>query len=166
MNTPSPLSIALAWTPAALWAGLIWQLGTDQWSAHETSQLLLPLIEWLFPDLDLRSRYQLLLFLRKLAHPAVYGVLAALAFPAAAWTLRAAPGVLRPALALAPVAALAVSDEWRQSASPLRTGSAYDVLLDFAGGAAVILFALVVERWAGRRLFGPTTPDGRADPVV
>lgn len=157
MDAPPPLTIVLVWLPALLWGGLIWLLGGDAWSARETSGLLLPFLEWLLPDADFVTRVRVMSVIRKLAHPGVYGVLAALAFPAASWTLRAVGAPLRLALCLAPVAALAVADEWRQSASAVRTGAPFDVLLDMAGGLAVVALALTVERCIGGRLFAPVS---------
>jgi VanZ family protein len=151
--TPASLrAIVLAWLPAVLWAALIWVLGTDTFSAPQTSRILGPLLAWLLPDLDPRERLQIAAVLRKLAHPSVYGVLAALAWYGASRTVAQAGLVARAALALAPVLALAVADEWRQSGSAARTGAAFDVLLDTAGGLAVVAIAAAWVRARADRL--------------
>lgn len=141
MPPASLRAIVLPWLPAVLWAALIWVLGTDMFSAPQTSRILGPLLAWLLPDLDPRERLQIAAVLRKLAHPSVYGVLAALAWYGASRTVAPARWVARATLALAPVLALAVADEWRQSGSAARTGAGFDVLLDMAGGLAVVLVA-------------------------
>ena len=136
----------LAWAPTALWALVIWQLGGDDWSAPTTSRFLGPLIEWIFPTLDIQTRMELAAALRKLAHPAVYGGLAILAYPASLRTLRGRRGVGQALLTLLPVVLLATADEWRQSASSVRTGSQFDVLLDLAGGIVALGLARLGER--------------------
>jgi hypothetical protein len=155
MPQSSPLRILLAWLPAALWAIVIWQLGTDAWSASETSRFLLPVIDWLLPDLEPAMRFRLLATLRKLAHPSVYGVLAALSLYGATRTFGPERIGRRLLLALAPVVVLATADEWRQSGSAVRTGAGLDVGLDVAGGALVVSAALLFSRWRARARRAP-----------
>jgi VanZ family protein len=161
MAAPRSLTVGLAWLPALCWAATIWMLGGDDWSASETSRYLGPLIDWLLPDIDRETRARLMAGVRKLAHPGVYGVLAALSFGAASWALRSGQTAGRVALSLAPVALLAIGDEWRQSTSAARTGAALDVALDLAGGLAVVALALAAERMLGRRLFAGRAHESR-----
>lgn len=90
-------------------------------------------------------------FLRKAAHPIVYGILALLMvrYLAARLTPRVIPPPLRLYLAAFAFAVIVgVADELHQSIVPDRGGSAVDVLLD-AGGAALALlahFLLAVRR--------------------
>jgi len=138
------------------WGSLIWLLGTDEFSAPETSRFLGPVIGWLLPDLDAESRMRVVAVIRKLAHPGVYGVLAGLGYRAATRTLSHGSALRRASIALLPVPLLATADEWRQSASALRTGAVLDVGLDLAGGIAVLTLLLWIERRTGRRLFART----------
>jgi len=160
MAAPDARALLWAWLPALLWAVLIWHLGTDDFSAAETSRILVPLIEWLLPDADVRTRLEVVAFIRKAAHPAVYGVLAGLAYRAATRSISTRTSG-RVALAVAPVLLLAVADEWRQSTSPARTGAGWDVALDMAGGFAVVALATALERWLGRAP-APGRTDGPA----
>jgi VanZ family protein len=142
-----PTRVATAWLLVALWAALVWWLGSEQFSAGSTSRYLLPLINWLFPDLPPQQRFALLMTIRKLAHPSVYAVLAALAFRAA--LVSGVSGLARgAAIALAIAVSLAGLDELRQSRTRVRTGAASDVLLD-AAGASVALAALGYVRRRG-----------------
>ena len=77
-----PARVARAWLWFALWAALVWWLGSEQFSATSTSRILGPLIDWLWPGASPAQRLALLMGIRKLAHPSVYAVLAGLAFRA------------------------------------------------------------------------------------
>ncbi len=103
-----------------------------------TSRFIRPLLEFLFPN----SPEELLIvyhgYIRKLAHVTVYAILAF-------WAARAFVGSSRNFLrrfwfvcAFVSVVAVASIDETNQSFVNSRTGSIYDVLLDVAGGTAMI----------------------------
>ena len=47
--------VATAWLLVALWAALVWWLGSDQFSAGDHVALPLPLIDWLWPSALLRA---------------------------------------------------------------------------------------------------------------
>lgn len=149
-NTGAPPDrVALAWLLVAVWAGLVWWLGTDQFAAPTTSRFLGPLLRWLWPDGSPEQHFALLLAIRKLAHPAVYGVLAGLAFRAA--LLSGVSGSLRgAAVALGLAVGMAGLDELRQSRTAARTGSAIDVALDAAGASASL--AALALMWRRERL--------------
>jgi VanZ family protein len=143
-----PVRVAVAWLLVAAWAALVWWLGSEQFSAGTTSRFLGPLIEWLWPTASLEQRFAVLMAIRKLAHPTVYGVLAALAFRAA--LVSGVSGLARgAAIALAIALSLAGLDEMRQTKTPSRTGSPVDVALD-AAGASAALAALSYVRRRGR----------------
>ena len=83
---------------------------------------------------------------RKSGHVLAYALLGALDFRAVrgaseGWTLRWS--IIAAALAIA----VAILDEWHQSMVPMRTGSAWDVLIDFSG----ITLAQVAYRVSGIR---------------
>jgi VanZ family protein len=143
-----PARVARAWLAVALWAALIWWLGTDQFGAPVTSRYLGPLIDWLWPSASFEQRIALLMTIRKLAHPSVYAVLGGLVFRAA--LLSGVSGLARgAAIAMAFAVSLAGLDELRQTQTQTRTGSASDVALD-AAGASAALAALGFARRRGR----------------
>ena len=68
---PSACSrIARAWLLVAVWASLVWYLGSDAFGASSTSRYLAPLIEWLWPDSSFAQRYALLIAIRNQYEPA------------------------------------------------------------------------------------------------
>jgi VanZ family protein len=149
----------LAWVLVLFWGGLIWILGGDDFSFADMNETIFPWLDWLTGSLDYRTRYRIFAAIRKSAHFAEYGILALLTFRA---VLLAAPkNRLATAgwIAVSIVVALASADEVRQAFSPVRTGSAYDVLLDLAGGLVAILGVLFLSR----RL-RPDASNGREPP--
>jgi VanZ family protein len=143
-----PARAARAWLLVALWASLVWYLGSDAFGASSTSRYFAPLIEWLWPTSTLAQRYALMMTIRKFAHPSVYAVLAGLAFRAA--LLSGVSGLARgAAIALAMAVSIAGLDELRQTTTRTRTGAASDVALD-AAGATVALAALGALRRRAR----------------
>jgi VanZ family protein len=155
-----PVRVAAAWLLVAVWAAVVWWLGSEQFSAGATSRYLLPLINWLFPDAPPEQRFAMLMTIRKLAHPTVYAVLAGLSFRAA--LVSGVSGLARgAAIALAIAIATAGLDELRQSQTSTRTGAASDVVLD-AAGASLALAALSYVRRRGRVAAAPSVPAGGA----
>jgi len=138
--------IFIAWLCVALWAAVIWLLGGDEFSATNTSSVLLEWLSFVFDSVDPRTRYRVIFGLRKSAHFFEYAVLALLTFRAAMITgarHRLATGAW---VALFLVATLASADEARQAFSQARTGSAYDVLIDLFGGAVAVSGLLLISR--------------------
>ncbi|HYF92866.1 MAG TPA: VanZ family protein [Symbiobacteriaceae bacterium] len=91
--------------------------------------------------------------LRKAAHLAAFGVLAALAFRALSGSR---PGWPRRRLYLTSAlftVLYAASDEWHQTFVPTRSGSLRDVAIDTAGAVAALLF---IYFRALQRSFGPS----------
>jgi len=132
-----PALVARAWLLVALWASLVWWLGTDAFGMPVTSRYLGPLVDWLWPTASPAQRFAVLLGIRKFAHPTVYAVLAALAFRAA--LLSGVSGLVRgAAVALAVAVSIAGLDEVRQTRTRTRTGTASDVALDAAGASAAL----------------------------
>ena len=95
------------------------------------------MIRWLWPSGTPAEHIAVLFAIRKLAHPAVYGVLGRARIPGgAALGLR---GSMRgAAVALGIAIGIAGLDELRQSHSAARTGAPTDVMLDAAGASAAI----------------------------
>jgi VanZ family protein len=143
-----PARVARAWLWVALWASLVWWLGSDAFGASATSRYLAPLIEWFWPGATAAQRFAVVMAIRKLAHPSVYAVLAGLAFRAA--LLSGVSGLARgAAIALTMAVSIAGLDELRQTRTRTRTGAASDVALD-AAGATVALAALGALRRRAR----------------
>jgi VanZ family protein len=134
----------------ALCTATIWTMSGEDFSADQTSRILLPLLHWLFPELSGGSLLRLHDFVRKSAHFGEYALLGLLAFRAIWLSLEST--VQRVAV-LSLLLALAVSgiDETRQSFTRSRTGSPWDVTLDLCGAGAAILVVLLVRRvWNGK----------------
>lgn len=126
-----PVSIR-SWIPVVLWAAVILLAATDSFSASRTEDWL----DFLFGG---EAPEAANFIVRKLAHLVEYAILGALAFRASG----------RASIALAIALAVAGADEFRQSLSPHRTGTPWDVALDMVGAA----LGSVIMRWvAGRRV--------------
>ncbi|MCR9093352.1 MAG: VanZ family protein [bacterium] len=138
--------IALAWTLVAVWAGVIWSLGGDDWSLQETSRTLSPLLEFFFGELEGPTKWRIYLAVRKSAHFVEYGVLALLTFRAALISAPRNRVATAAWTALFLVALVATADEARQAFSTARTGSPNDILIDVTGGAVAIGALLLISR--------------------
>ena len=138
--------IGFAWALVALWAGVIWTLGGDDFSLAETSRTISPWIEWILGDIDGRTKWKIFLAIRKSAHFVEYAILALLTFRAA--LISAPRNQLATAawIALFLVATLASADEARQAFSSARSGSPYDVFIDLTGGAVAVIGLLTIGR--------------------
>jgi len=137
----------LAWFWAFCWGAMIWTLGGDSFSFSETSETLLPWLDWLTGDLDWRTRYKIYVAIRKSAHFIEYAILALLTFRAATLSAARQTQIATAGwVALFIVTSLATADEARQAFSLVRTGSPYDILIDVAGGLIAVLGLLVISR--------------------
>ena len=151
-SNPSPTPLRrtrkriLAWALVVCWAGMIWTLGGDSFSFSNTNDAIMPWLDWLTGDLDWRTRYQILVALRKSAHLIEYAILALLTFRAALLAARQTRLVSAGWVALFIVTSLATADEARQAFSPVRTGSPYDILIDVSGGLIAMLGILIISR--------------------
>lgn len=145
-----------AWLAVALWTFLVWRLSADPFSATTTSRFLVPLLEWLFPELDRQGFLMLHFLVRKGAHLFIYAVLGALALRA--WRVTGGlPAWGQAVAALLLVVGTASADELGQSASRFRTGSPTDVAIDTAGG---ILGVAAMLGWQRRRALRSRSPRG------
>lgn len=121
-----------AYAPLIIWTIVIVGLGTGAGAMNETSRIIRPLLEFLFPDAAPETLTLYHGYIRKFAHFAEYAVLGFLACRAFS---RARFGYC---IAVAVVAAVAATDEINQSFDPRRTGSIWDVLLDLFGALSAI----------------------------
>jgi VanZ family protein len=142
--------IALAWFWVAAWIALVQIFATDSFSASETSNIVGPLLRWLFPDAEATWIANVHFAIRKASHFVVYAILALLALHALRLAFDRSPAWLAAAsLALALV--IASIDEGRQIAARSRTGALSDVVLDMSGAASALLLAGVVRRIGSAR---------------
>lgn len=111
----------------------------------QTSLIIGPLLELLFPSASPETRLLLHSLIRKAAHVVEYAILGFLAVRA----LRPSSGVVNNywfALAVLVVAVVASIDEFNQSFLASRTSSSWDVLLDITGGVFAIAVCYFVLR--------------------
>ncbi|HEY0458241.1 MAG TPA: VanZ family protein [Pyrinomonadaceae bacterium] len=136
----------IRYAPLILWTAVIFINSSTVGASNNTSRIIRPLLEWLFPadspaTLDLYHGY-----IRKLAHFTEYG---ALAFLASRFFWLSSKPILRKfwfIWAFLVTALIASTDEYNQSFNVLRTSSPYDVLLDCAGGLTVISLAVLYKK--------------------
>ncbi len=137
--------------PLVLWILFISFASTSEFSAANTSQLIRPILLWLFPNLS-EARLAAIHFLtRKAGHFSEFAILAFLARRAFVTSSRAFIQTYWFQLALLLVAIYALLDEFHQSFVPTRTPSIYDSAIDVAGGLTVLLiFKLFGKSTRGR----------------
>lgn len=138
--------IIKAWLPVVLWMVLTFFGSTDLMSAEHTSRFLTPFLRWLNPDISPAAIAQVHFLVRKAAHVTEYAILTGLLFRA----LRGLMGGFwwRAAVALVSAMIFAAADEFHQTFIPSRTGSIYDILVDYCGALTGILICrMLVLRW-------------------
>ena len=128
-----------AYAPLVIWIVVILGLGTQIGAMSETSRIIRPFLEFLFPDASPETLTIIHGYIRKLAHLTEYAVLALLAYRV--FKLRY-PFLI----SLLLVMAIAITDEANQSFMTTRTSSAWDVLLDVSGGAVMLALIWFVKR--------------------
>ncbi|HEX8638910.1 MAG TPA: VanZ family protein [Pyrinomonadaceae bacterium] len=134
------------YAPLILWIALIFYLSSGQASMPQTSRFIRPLLEFLFPNSSEEIYTAYHAFIRKFAHFFVYAVLAFWSWRAVKESSKAVLQKYKYLFSLALVFLVASIDETNQSYNVARTGSIYDVLLDFTGGLTVVL----ITYWATR----------------
>jgi VanZ family protein len=134
--------------PVVLWMALIFYASSNEFSAANTSQVLRPILLWLFPHITESTLVVVHGVVRKGAHLGGYfilGLLAARAFLTS--TKRLLHRYWFPS-AFMLAAVYALLDEYHQSFVPSRTASVYDSVIDMTG-ALIALFMLAF--WRGRK---------------
>lgn len=137
-----------AFAPLIVWIAVIIGLGSGLGAINETSRVIRPLLEFLFPTTSPETLSIYHGYIRKFAHLIEYAILAVLA-------RRAHAGFrFRDLAAIVTVFIVASVDEFNQSLNSTRTGTPVDVVIDMAGG----IIGLGVW-WVFRALRGQkTTP--------
>jgi VanZ family protein len=130
-----------AWWPALLWAGVIFSMSTDTFSAEHTASVFEPILRWMFRSLTEEQFSVIHHFIRKCAHFAEYFIFCLLLYRGVRgdrtgwrWTWGIA--------ALFCAAGYSALDEIHQAFVASRTASPYDSLLDSIGA-----FAAFVALW-------------------
>lgn len=134
------------YAPLILWIAVIFVASSNAGSMTNTSRIVRPLLLWLIPDISDASLLVVHGYVRKTAHFVFYFILGL--FAARAFILsRGKPIKFWFATALILVFGVAALDEINQSFLASRTSSAYDVLLDTAGGlTAITLWLLAITK--------------------
>lgn len=109
----------------------------------ETSLIIRPILEFLFPDASPETISFYHGVIRKFAHFAEYAVLGLLAFRA---FVRSRFQNRAPVVSILLALVIAVIDETGQSFNAERTGSAVDVLIDVAGACCAIAIVWLVGK--------------------
>jgi VanZ family protein len=121
------------WLPVLLWATVIFLFSTEHFAAPQSSRILGPLLNWLFPGITPEQFASVQFVVRKLGHWFEYLILAVLLYRAlhaeSGGRSAVRPGVMTIAFALV----WAITDEFHQSLVPSRTASIVDVIIDGFG---------------------------------
>lgn len=152
-----------AWWPALLWAGFIFTMSTDSFSAEHTASVIAPVLRWIMPSMSEDLFETIHHFIRKSAHFTEYFVFCLLLYRGVRrgrkgwrWTW----GVV----ALFCAAGYSVLDEIHQAFVASRGASAYDSLLDSVGAFAALTALWMWFRW--RRSARETEVVGSKAPSV
>ena len=133
----------IAYAPLLLWIGVIFFLSSPEASFDQTSRIIGPLLNFLFPNMPEATKAVVHGYVRKAAHFTEYAVLAFLAVRAFSGAACIWLKIWRFILTLTLVVIVASVDEFNQSFEPSRTSSIWDVALDILGG-----LVMVVALWA------------------
>jgi len=152
------------WLPTFFWLGVI-AYESFRLSSAVTGSWLWEILKLLHVHLSAQSFSALHHFLRKAGHLTGYGLLCLLLFRSWFHTLAdpypedghsMAKSRIRwksAALALSMTLVTAILDEWHQSFDLSRTGTPWDVVIDFSGAILFLLIALFAfKRWQVRRV--------------
>jgi len=135
------------YAPLFLWVGVIFLTSSSRVSVCRSSEVLRPILEFLFPGASNETIYIYQVIIRKFAHFIEYSALAFFA-SRAFWSSNVRN--LRKhwhIVALLLVLTIAAMDEIRQSFDPTRTGLFTDVLLDGFSGVAAIGISFVYKKF-------------------
>jgi VanZ family protein len=132
---------------------LIFGMSTRLGAGENTSRILGPLLEWLFPGTTPETISALRLVVRKFAHVTEYAVLCLLCLRAFRLS-SALPSFRCLSWSVAIAVVYAVTDEWHQTRVPGRVGAVSDVVIDSVGALIGAMLWVAV-----RRLRCPRPPD-------
>ena len=133
------------YAPVVFWIAVIFYQSSDQGSVSQTSRIIKPILEFLFPTVPEQTIFIYHGYIRKAAHFTEYAVLAFLAVRALSIPATVLLHKWRYIIALLLVVVVAATDEFHQSFEISRTGSTVDVLLDISGGLAMVMFLWIFK---------------------
>ena len=151
----------LRYGPLVLWAVLIFIFSSGLFSGSNTSTIVRPLVQWVFPSISEGGLALVHALIRKASHFVEYAILALLTARAFRTSAREFLRNHWFAVALTFVAVYALSDEFHQSFVSSRTASIYDCLIDTAGGLAALLLVRARRRVRSRESPLTPSPSGR-----
>lgn len=147
-----------AWWPAIAWAGVIFSMSSDAFSAEHTAKAIEPLLRWLISSLTENQFHSIHYFIRKSAHFSEYFVFCLLLYRGVSegregwrWSWGFA--------ALFCAVGYSAMDEIHQAFVLSRTASAYDSLLDSAGAFAAFAVLWLWFRWRKSTVPADPSPD-------
>ncbi len=147
-----------SWWPALLWAGFIFVMSTDAFSAEHTGSIIEPILRWLLPSSSADQIDVIHHYIRKTAHFTEYFVFCLFLYRGVrsgrkgwrwSWGLTA----------LFIAAGYSALDEIHQAFVASRTASPYDSLLDSAGA-----FVAIAALWLWFRTRKPAVPIAASTP--
>lgn len=133
------------YAPLVFWIAVILIASSNMGSMSNTSRVIRPILEFIFPGYGETELAEIHAFIRKTAHFTFYGMLGWLAARAFGSSTKLLLQKNRILFSLSLVITVAAIDETNQSFLPSRTGSVYDVLIDTAGGLTAIIFWLFLS---------------------
>ena len=139
--------------PVILWAALIFLFSSGLFSGSNTSTIVRPLVQWVYPSISEGGLALVHWLIRKAGHFGEFAILALLLARAFRTSSREFLSTHWFAVSLIFIVVYALSDELHQSFVSSRTASIYDCLIDAAGGLA----ALILLRARRRRVSTGTT---------
>jgi len=143
-------SFIIYWLPVFLGMFMIFGGSADTGSGQRSSQIVGPLLRWLFPSISADGVDLGVLLARKCAHLTEFGLLALLIWRARRKPQRDDPRPWRWATAgeaLWLATFYAATDEFHQTFVATREGCVRDVLIDSSGAAAGLLALWALGRW-------------------
>jgi len=133
--------------PLLFWIAAIFFFSSTAASAGQTSRIIGPILQFLFPSASPETLQQYHFFIRKCAHFFEYALLAFWAVRAWSRSSYQAVNRHRFGLAFLLVALVAGVDEFNQSFEASRTSDIRDVGLDILGGTAMIAVLVFYALW-------------------
>lgn len=128
---------------------MIFIASSNTGSMSNTSLIIRPLLEFLFPNISEIQLIEIHGYIRKAAHLTFYFILGTLAARAFSTSLKILLRRNWLPISFVLVAAVASLDEWNQSFLASRTSSIRDVAIDALGGSIALLIWFLVTK--GRR---------------
>lgn len=138
------------YAPLIFWIIVIFVASSNTGSMSNTSRIIRPLLEFLFPNISEIQLTAIHGYTRKAAHLAFYFILGALAARAFSSSLKDSLRQNWLAISFALVVAVASLDEFNQSFLTSRTGSIWDVFIDVCGGSFAFLIWFLMTKSRNR----------------